>query len=201
MRFIFLMAGLAAAVTVLAAATKPQAPPAALKKHPQVAASRVETCRSARQAIPWYRRATVSWQRRREAGRLAGPSPLTTGHSCGFIRWAAHEWQARAVKAHVRYLSWQKQRAALVVGHTAMWICIHNREGDWNDHGAPYYGGLQMGWGFMNSYGSSLLRSKGTADNWTANEQMSVAEAAYRSNGYSRSWLYSQWPNTAPPCT
>jgi hypothetical protein len=79
-------------------------------------------------------------------------------------------------------------------------MCIHSREGAWNDAGSPYYGGLQMGWWFMRTYGAHLLRAKGTADRWTPLEQMWVAQRAYEREGRSRGWLYGQWPNTAPPC-
>jgi hypothetical protein len=79
-------------------------------------------------------------------------------------------------------------------------MCIHRGEGRWNDPDAPYYGGLQMGWWFMRTYGAQLLSRKGTADKWTPLEQMHVAEHAYRREGHSRHWLYHQWPRSAPPC-
>lgn len=85
--------------------------------------------------------------------------------------------------------------------HTSLWLCIHSREGAWNDPNAPYFGGLQMGYWFMETYGGDLYRRKGTADNWTAAEQMAVADRAYHAGGHSTAWLYGQWPNTAPPCT
>ena len=28
-----------------------------------------------------------------------------------------------------------------------------------------------------------------------------AAERGYAGSGYSRAWLYGQWPNTAPPCS
>ncbi len=84
--------------------------------------------------------------------------------------------------------------------HVKLWLCIHNREAAWNDSGAPYYGGLQMGWWFMRTYGKRELAYYGTADRWPPVVQIGVAEAAWKRERYSRSWLLSQWPNTAPPC-
>lgn len=79
--------------------------------------------------------------------------------------------------------------------HYNDWLCIHSHEGPWNDPNAPYYGGLQMDWDFMEDYGSKLLREKGTADNWTPLEQMWVAERAYASGRG-----FYPWPNTAREC-
>jgi len=85
--------------------------------------------------------------------------------------------------------------------HHSLWMCIHHQEGAWDDDGAPYYGGLQMSWWFMRTYGKNLLRIKGTADRWTPLEQMTVAQNAYQREGFSRRWLYHQWPKSAPPCS
>jgi hypothetical protein len=93
-----------------------------------------------------------------------------------------------------------KRRAAVVwtrarrPPHRRQWLCIHRYEGAWNDPDAPYYGGLQMDLGFQQAYGSFLLRTKGTADNWTPLEQMWVAERAHATRGF------SPWPNTARLC-
>ena len=66
----------------------------------------------------------------------------------------------------------------------------------WRTHtGNGYYGGLQMDIGFQREYGPELLRRKGTADNWTAVEQMWVAERAHRSGRG-----FYPWPNTARYC-
>src|SRR5262245_52076391 len=78
--------------------------------------------------------------------------------------------------------------------HYSAWLCIHRYEGSWTDRGAPYWGGLQMDYGFMRTYGGALLRRKGTADHWTPLEQMWVAERAWRTRGF------RPWPNTARYC-
>jgi len=87
------------------------------------------------------------------------------------------------------------ERAAQRPPHLNDWMCIHRYEGAWNDPGAPYYGGLQMDWGFMNAYGGWLLATRGTADHWTPLQQMWVAEAALRAGRG-----FYPWPNTARMC-
>ena len=105
---------------------------------------------------------------------------------------------------HRENLRWHRARVARLtprptLSHLAGWLCIHSREGAWKDSGDPYWGGLQMGWGFMRAYGGSLLK-KGPASNWTPLEQMAVAEGGFVMNGGSHSWMRSQWPMTFPPC-
>jgi hypothetical protein len=100
----------------------------------------------------------------------------------------------------VRPAKWTKiasvaHHRALNPPHVRAFLCIHHYEGSWTDGGAPYYGGLQMDWGFMSTYGRHLLRTKGTADHWTPLEQIWVAERAYRSGRG-----FYAWPNTARYC-
>jgi hypothetical protein len=61
--------------------------------------------------------------------------------------------------------------------------------------GNGYYGGLQMDISFQRTYGAEIYRRKGTANNWTALEQMWVAERAHRSGRG-----FYPWPNTARYC-
>lgn len=85
--------------------------------------------------------------------------------------------------------------------HLKLWLCVHYQERSaWNDPDPPYFGGLQMGWWFMRTYGGRLLAAKGTADRWTPLEQMWVAENAYRREHYSRAWLAGQWPPSRGVC-
>jgi hypothetical protein len=79
--------------------------------------------------------------------------------------------------------------------HLKDWLCIHRYEGSWRDSGAPYYGGLQMDWGFMSAYGGWLLARRGTADRWTPLQQMWVAERALRAGRG-----FYPWPNSARMC-
>lgn len=84
--------------------------------------------------------------------------------------------------------------------HQAFWLCVHRQEATWNDPNEPYFGGLQLGWWFMRTYGRWQLRHYGTADRWPPSVQVRVVERAFRREGFSRAWLLGQWPNTAPPC-
>lgn len=78
--------------------------------------------------------------------------------------------------------------------------CIHSHEGSWRDDGAPHWGGLQMDYGFMNTYGTWLLRNVGTADRWTPHQQLHIAYRAFKGwKGFAaRGWW--PWPNTARKC-
>jgi hypothetical protein len=79
--------------------------------------------------------------------------------------------------------------------HRLGWLCIHRYEGSWHDSGDPYWGGLQMDRGFMQTYAPRVLLRRGWANHWTPLEQMWVAERAHRSGRG-----YSAWPNTARFC-
>jgi hypothetical protein len=109
-------------------------------------------------------------------------------------RWACHAmvWLSRErLETLARMIPHIKYRSA--------WLCIFSHEHGadrWRTNtGNGYYGGLQMDWGFMSTYGSELLRTKGTADKWTPYEQMMVAEKAH-DNGRG----FYPWPNTARYC-
>lgn len=81
--------------------------------------------------------------------------------------------------------------------HLALWQCVHRQERTaWNDSGAPYWGGLQMGSWFIGHY----AHPPGTPDQWSPLTQMWVAENAYRREHYSRSWLWGQWPPSRGVC-
>ena len=100
-------------------------------------------------------------------------------------------WRARARSA---------QYQAAHPPHRGAWLCIHRYERSpeqgWSTRsGNGYYGGLQMDISFQRAYGPELLRRKGTADRWTAVEQMWVAERAHRSGRG-----FYPWPNTARYC-
>lgn len=102
---------------------------------------------------------------------------------------------------HAMHESWMERggHAAMVledVGSVPTWICIHKREGAWNDTGDPYWGGLQMNVGFMLAYGRDMIarHGGGLADTWTPREQMVVAQRAWKTRGY------NPWPQTARAC-
>jgi hypothetical protein len=132
-----------------------------------------------------HRRATWHWQRVM-AKRLTPAGRVQTTRVKSYRTWALRLWKRRHRKA---------RRQASDPPHEAAWRCIHRYEGSWRDPGGPYYGGLQMDYGFMRRYGAFLLRKKGTADNWTPHEQMWVAERALRAGRG-----FYPWPNAARLC-
>ena len=87
-------------------------------------------------------------------------------------------------------------RLATLIELILAFLCIHTHEAQsWDTNtGNGYYGGLQMDMNFQRTYAPSLLRRKGTADNWTPSEQIAVAIVAHRTRGF---W---PWPNTARAC-
>ena len=136
--------------------------------------------------IKFWRGETWRWQRLMGKRLTPSADSARRTQSLHYKRWVLKLWRKRAGKA------WT---AAKKPPRKAAWLCIHRYEGAWNDPNPPYYGGLQMDWSFMRTYGGFLLRKKGTADNWTPLEQMWVAERAYRSGRG-----FYPWPNTARYC-
>jgi hypothetical protein len=137
------------------------------------------------------RGATWRWQRLMGKPRTPTDFVERRTRDDDFRRWVRNLWQRRARAA--------KRRAANPP-HRSDWLCIHRYERDpeqgWRTRtGNGYYGGLQMDIHFQRAYGGDLLRRKGTADRWTALEQMWVAERAYRSGRG-----FYPWPNTARSC-
>jgi hypothetical protein len=106
-------------------------------------------------------------------------------HSVTRLRQLARRWHHREHQAW-----WRANHPPSLNG----WLCIHHYEGSWRDGGSPYWGGLQMNLSFQETYGSWLLRHKGTADHWSPLEQIWVAVRAARARGF------SPWPNTARNC-
>ncbi|MHB8060339.1 MAG: transglycosylase family protein [Gaiellaceae bacterium] len=137
--------------------------------------------------IQQLRHTTWHWQSVMGVSKTPARHRVFKVSNTKYRRWVLNLWQTRAV--HVRL-------KARRVPHRAQWLCIHRGEGAWNARtGNGYYGGLQMDISFQRSYGGYLLRNKGTADNWSPNEQMWVAERAYRSGRG-----FYPWPNTARAC-
>ena len=135
----------------------------------------------------------VTWRWQRLMGKARTPTLYTERRTSddAYMRWVRNVWlrRARAV-----------QRLAMHPPHHAGWLCIHRYEqhpaqGWATRTGNGYYGGLQMDIQFQRTYGPELLRTKGTADRWTAFEQMWVAERAFSSGRG-----YYPWPNTARNC-
>lgn len=129
-----------------------------------------------------------TWRCQRQLGKPLSPTSYAAERSPSlrFRKWAWRLWMRRA-EFHCN--------AARQAGDIRAWLCIHRHEASWTDDGAPYWGGLQMDYGFQATYGAALLRLKGTANNWTPLEQMIVAERARRSGRG-----YYPWPNAARLC-
>jgi hypothetical protein len=144
-------------------------------------------------AVRWLDARTTSYR------NAAHHWELVIGQSSGPLRETAAT--ATSLQSRLALMIKWKQRArdleqrAQHPPYEAAWRCIHQYEGSWTDGGAPYYGGLQMDIGFQQTYGSYLLRTKGTADNWTPAEQMWVAARAHMSGRG-----FYPWPNTARAC-
>lgn len=101
------------------------------------------------------------------------------------------QWIRRHRLAHAR----ARGVCVLPIPHWRDWLCIHSHEGAWNDAGDPYWGGLQMDRGFMQTYAPGALLKRGWANVWTPREQMLVAERAYASGRG-----FGPWPVTARAC-
>jgi hypothetical protein len=135
--------------------------------------------------IHGYQVATWHWQHVMGVATTRSSGVALSAIGIKGAKDALARWQRRAKSIH---------RLAEHPPHYAAFMCIHHYEGSWSDSGAPFWGGLQMNYGFQATYGSWLLRTKGTADHWTPLEQIWVAERAARSRGF------YPWPNTARSC-
>ena len=138
-----------------------------------------------------YRAATWRWQALMRKPRTPSNFSEREAGSAAYLDWVRDLWLVRARRA---------ERQAENPPHRDGWLCIHRFERNplqgWSTHtGNGYYGGLQMDISFQRTYGPELLRRKGTANNWSAIEQMWVAERAHRSG-----LGFYPWPNTARSC-
>jgi hypothetical protein len=143
------------------------------------------------EAIDDFRIETWRWQSLMRKPRT--PTAYTERRTAdpAYLKWVRNLWERRAARA---------ERQAANPPHRNQWLCIHRYERDprqgWSTRtGNGYYGGLQMDISFQRTYGPKLLRTKGTANNWSAVEQMWVAERAYKSGRG-----FYPWPNTARYC-
>ena len=167
------------ALLVLAAVTRPDSADAGTQR-----VSLVEQ-------IADYRSETWSWQRLTRTPRTPTDYGERKTDDAAYRTWIRDLWRRRALAA---------ERRAQRPPHRSQWLCIHRYErhplqGWATRTGNGYYGGLQMDISFQRTYGAEIYRRKGTANNWTAVEQMWVAERAYSSGRG-----FYPWPNTARYC-
>ena len=149
-------------------------------------ASQLAALRYLGQQVRVYQHQTWHWQALMGVPRTDTYGRVLLDLSVADAQKAVELWRRHALAA---------RRRAQHPPHLGAFLCIHRYEATWTDGGAPYYGGLQMDYGFMAHYGSALLRRKGTADHWTPIEQIWVAERAFRSGRG-----FYPWPNTARAC-
>ena len=138
-----------------------------------------------------YRRETWRWERLMRVPHTRATQAAERSNDREQRELILNAWRAKAEK---------RRRQAAHPPRRAQWMCIHRyerhpRQGWATATGNGYYGGLQMDLSFQRTYAPELLRTKGTADKWTALEQIWVAERAYRSGRG-----FYPWPNTARAC-
>lgn len=125
------------------------------------------------------------------------PAPTREGRRAQLGRWGAIAGWLGARQERVRP---GERPLSQRIRHYDELMCIASHEagpehGGWRANtGNGYYGGLQMDRGFQQTYAPGVYRAKGTADNWTREEQMRAAERAIATRGF------TPWPNTARMC-
>jgi hypothetical protein len=196
-----LLLAFAGLATAAAAATGSGDSRGGTSPSPSTTTTQTTTVAKAARKAPsrWERRAARGWRRHIRRFRadtrhwltvMRGRPPAKlpralAARSLPRLRQLARRWRHRANRVH-----WRAKHPPRLQG----WLCIHRYEGSWGDPGSPYWGGLQMDLSFQETYGGWLLRHKGTADHWSALEQIWVAVRAARVRGF------SPWPNTARYC-
>lgn len=114
-------------------------------------------------------------------------------------RMAASRWVRThpAAERHHARLEYAARYTREADRYRNEFMCIAGHESGtrWDiSTGNGYYGGLQMDRDFQRTYGPELYSTKGTADNWTADEQIAVASRAVPRRGF------TPWPNTGRMC-
>src|SRR5262245_54419213 len=144
---------------------------------------------------------TMAAYEHRRATRLAlrlgidRPGPLAPAAGPTGLRGELARWMAVA-----RWLAARSERVTPISERVPYYdelTCIAEQEsgGRWDvATGNGYYGGLQMDRQFQATYAPDLYEAKGTADNWTRDEQMRAAARAVEERGF------SPWPTTARTC-
>jgi hypothetical protein len=141
--------------------------------------------------IARYQRITWRWQRVMSTPLTRSSGTARRISSVTYRRWVRDLWRERALLT---------RRKAQNPPHKRAWLCLYRYErhpthGWRTNTGNGFYGGLQMNWRFMETYGRRLLRRKGPAHRWSALEQMWVAERALRAGRG-----FYPWPNSARSC-
>lgn len=133
-----------------------------------------------------------------------------------------HRWLKRAMKR--RLTSWEMMQ---LPRYTTLMLCIHTGikggryklygdfrylgggyrvhptgEGSWRSYNGsgPYYGGLQMGDWYIDTFGGMMVRKYRTGDarRWRPLDQIIVGSRGIEKMGLGS--IYGQFPRTGPPC-
>jgi hypothetical protein len=141
--------------------------------------------------IARYQRITWRWQRVMSRPLTKSSGTARRVQSAAYRVWVRNLWRRRAIRT---------RRLAQNPPNKGAWLCLyryerHPAQGWRTQTGNGFYGGLQMNWRFMETYGARLLRRKGPAHRWSALEQMWVAERALHAGRG-----FYPWPNSARAC-
>ena len=141
----------------------------------------------------------VAWRHKVAATRAAA---VRHAHMIGLRPdWGHRERHISSIRK-LRHMvrTWSAKNTGWVAfwrTHYPRLMCIHGHEGAWNAYSpAGYYGGLQMDWSFMRTYGPDKLARYGGRDAryWSAGDQLAVGMRAVRVRGY------TPWSNSASAC-
>ena len=150
---------------------------------------------------PLYRRVAYS-KRLTLRLRKIYPGTVTRAFAsahAGSGRATLRLWQGRSAEAALAVARHGKRvllQTAVASPLAQAFLCIHHYEGAWTSNtGNGYYGGLQMDYGFMRTYGAAYLQRWGTADHWPSWAQIATAVRAHHSGRG-----FTPWPNTARAC-
>lgn len=175
-------------------------------------ALKLKTINNLRSKIDQRRNAAWSWQDLSLSSRTRSSYRDKWSNGVPDLNRLLRIWSKRQRTYQIR---------AMNPPHLELWLCIQSGirggkwdwlvhrsggkrigkgEASWSDDGSPYWGGLQMGEWFHETYGGDLYSRLGTANNWRPIQQIWVAERAFKLEGYSIRWVLGQWPRTSPPC-
>ncbi|MGD9694870.1 MAG: transglycosylase family protein [Thermoleophilia bacterium] len=130
---------------------------------------------------------------------LTRPAPVVLASTEEGLREQMRRWRGIAawLAGRTERLRPAERPIEQRIPHYEAFMCIarHESGARWDiATGNGYYGGLQMDRGFQQTYAPDLYRTKGTANNWTAEEQLLAAGRAVSTRGF------TPWPNTARMC-
>ena len=150
---------------------------------------RPKGCPSARKAVKYYAGRIAYWRDK------MGAAPSGRSNRLGNCpRYLSKVLRAKSYALRREYTRYAAERRARYRRLYEKWRCIHEHEGAWNSNtGNGYWGGLQMDWGFMHTYGAEFIRRWGLAHRWPVWAQLEAAERAYWGYAGYAGRGYSPW--------